>query len=139
MHDKSVSELRKMLKEHRSKTHTPLSKMKKHEVIAEIEKHMGKEESAVRALEHEVKPAAAVKAVAKKIEKLHKEEKKVLADVPKDVSSKIGKAPKPSAAGMQKEAVEEKKVPVLRLVKGSQAARDHMAKIRMMRKKKQEQ
>ena len=137
MHDKSVTELRKMLKEHRSQVHHPVSKMKKHEVIAELEKHMGKEEQAVKQLEHEVKPVAAVKAVEKKVEKLHKEEKKVVA-APKDIPSKLGKAPKPSAAEMQKEEKVEKKVPVLRLVKGSQQARDYMAKIRMMRKKKDE-
>ena len=129
MHDKSVTELRKMLKEHRSKTHNPISKMKKHEVIAELEKHMGKKE------EHEVKPVAPVKAVEKKEVK---KESKATPVVPKDVPSKLGKAPKPSAAGMEKDAKVEVKVPRVRLIKGSQEARDYMAKIRMQRKKKQE-
>lgn len=129
MHDKSVTELRKMLKEHRSKTHSPVGKMKKHEVIAELEKHMGKSEAVVH---HEAKPEVSVKVSEKK------SEKKASAPITKDLPAKIGKAPKPDAGGMQKVATEEKKVPKVRLMKGSQEARDYMAKIRMMRKKKDE-
>ena len=126
MHNLPIAELRKLLKEHRGRTAAP-SKMKKHEILMELEKLGVHKESPASSPEPVVK-----KEEPKKKEAPKKEEKKekavtsipVLKKTEKPVEKKVD-----SAAVSAGESVKK-------LVKGSQEARDRMAKIRAMRSAK---
>ena len=124
MHNLPIAELRKMLKEHRGRTTAP-SKMKKHEILMELEKLGIKKES----------PASSPEPVVKKEKKeVKKEPIKKTSPVPI-----TDKAEKKEIKERKKEvtsAVAPATENVKKLVKGSQEARDRMAKIRAMRSAK---
>lgn len=110
----SLADLRKELKEMRkSAMPTPVSRMKKTDVARELERLKGLH---------------------------HKEEKKVeivmeKAEVPKKVVEKVKKVQEKEHAKQEKVVKKEEMKPT-KYVKGSDAAREHMAKLREMRKKK---
>lgn len=128
----SLTDLRKELKELRkSAMPTPVSKMKKADVSRELERLKGlhsKEEKKVEAVMEKEKVAKPVVEKVKKVqEKEHKEQEKVVEKKPvkkvaeKKPVEKKEEAPKPS-----------------KYIKGSAEAKEHMAKIRAKRSKKDE-
>lgn len=144
--EKSIKELRKELKEKRGATVKPPSKMKKHEILMELG---SREQEVLKMVEKVVPPKD--KPVVKKAEKamlaIHKEETAVEKDkprkkAPKKPAAARSESPKPRPKGLPKpdEVKPAKTVNegVKKLVKGSQEARDFMAKIREARKTKKE-
>lgn len=127
----SLSDLRKELKELRkSAMPTPVSKMRKADVSRELERLKGlhsKEEKKVEAVMEKEKVAKPVVEKVKKVqEKEHAKQEKVVEKVAekkvvKKVAEKKEEAPKPS-----------------KYIKGSAEAKEHMAKIRAKRSKKDE-
>lgn len=127
----SLSELRKELKDLRkSAMPTPVSRMKKTECVREIER--------LRILHAKEERAT---------EKAHKEEevavKKVVKEAPKKVAEKVEKV---QTTAHKKEEKTEKKahkkeeetLKPTKFIKGSQEAKDRMAKLREMRGKKKD-
>lgn len=127
VHNLSTAELRKMLREQRKKTAAP-SKMKKHELIAELEKHGIRERSSSPEKPHH-SPTPALPVKEKKV--YSKKEQTPSAPPMKEekVVKKEKKATTSSAAVPASESVKK-------LVKGSQEARDKMAALRAMRSSK---
>lgn len=126
-----ISELRKMLKEHR-KTHVaPVSKMAKHHILAELDKYASTPSS---------QPSKAP--VVVKEEKAVKEEVKELKSKPKSAPKKTKVEPMPLVEPVVSKKVEDKavepkkEVARAKLIKGSKEARDFMASIRMKKTKK---
>jgi hypothetical protein len=124
----SLSDLRKELKDLRkSAMPTPVSKMRKADVSRELERLKGlhsKEEKKVEAvMEKEKVPKPVVEKVKKVQEKEHAKQEKVVAKkvVKEKPAEKKEEAPKPS-----------------KYIKGSPEAKEHMAKIRASRSKKDE-
>ena len=128
----SLSDLRKELKELRkSAMPTPVSKMRKADVSRELERLKGlhsKEEKKVEAVMEKEKVAKPVVEKVKKVqEKEHAKQEKVVEKKPvkkvaeKKPVEKKEEAPKPS-----------------KYIKGSAEAKEHMAKIRASRSKKDE-
>ena len=129
VHNLSTAELRKMLREQRKKTAAP-SKMKKHELIAELEKHGIHERSS--SPEKSPTPALPVKekkVAPKKEEHSKKETKKEEPMKEEKMVKKEKKSTTSSAAVPANEGVKK-------MVKGSQEARDRMAALRAMRSSK---
>jgi hypothetical protein len=143
--EKSIKELRKELKEHRASVAKAPSKMKKHEILMELER---KEERVIRNLEAVVPPAVkpAVKKVEKEIAAIHKVENVLEKDKPAKKAPRKAAAPaegalppKPKKDLPKPDEVKPAKTAsegVKKLVKGSQEARDKMAAIRAMRNAK---
>ena len=127
MHNLPIAELRKMLKEHRGRTTAP-SKMKKHEILMELEKLGIKKES----------PASSPEPVVKKEEPKKKEVKKepIKKTSPVPITDKAEKKEIKERKKEVTSAVAPATENVKKLVKGSQEARDRMAKIRAMRSAK---
>jgi len=127
--DMKISDLRKMLKEHRKSAITPVSKMAKHQILMELEKFGSSTPSSAPAV---VKQEKAISKVVK--------EAVAPAPLPKPKAPKVAKEPVLSTAPVSKKeldkAVEpEKQVARTKLIKGSQEARDFMASIRMKKSK----
>lgn len=127
----TLAELRKELKDLRKKAMpTPVSRMKKGDVAAELERLRGKEEVAVKAV---MKEEAVPKKVVKKVEAVHKvahkEQDEVL--VKKTAGVKRKASPPPA----KKAKVESADKPS----KGSEEMKARMAKLREMRMKKKEE
>ena len=128
-----VSELRKLLKEHRKSAISPVSKMQKHQILMELDKY---------ASTPSTQPSKAPVVVAQ--EKAVKVEKKMETDpgtsLPKPKKTKVAPTPLMQPEASQKElnkSVEPKKeVASAKLIKGSKEARDFMASIRMKKTKK---
>jgi len=128
-----VSELRKMLKEHRKTNVTPVSKMAKHQILMELDRY---------AATPSTQPSKAP--VVVKEEKAVKAEKKMETapgtSLPKPKKTKVDPMPLQEPIVKQKEmnkAVEPtKEVARAKLIKGSKEARDFMASIRMKKTKK---
>lgn len=115
-----ISELRKILKEHRKTAVTPVSKMAKHQVLMELDKYAATPSST---------PAPVVVEGKKAI----KEEKAEVKPVSK-VKVKVPMSQEPVAA-IEKAAEPKKDVARVKLIKGSKEARDFMASIRMKKTK----
>ena len=131
-----ISEMRKMLKEHRKSAIAPVGKMSRVSIAQELDRYASSgsklpekspvvkgQESAVKQIVKEVKDVSAPKSKAK---------------TPKAVPDKI--APlmqKEASKKTEAEAVEPaKQVASAKLIKGSKEARDFMAMIRMKKTKK---
>lgn len=123
MHNLPIAELRKMLKEHRGRTTAP-SKMKKHEILMELEKLGIKKES----------PASSPEPMKKEKKEVKKEPIKKTSPVP--ITDKAEKKEMKERKKEVTSAVAPATENVKKLVKGSQEARDRMAKIRAMRSAK---
>jgi hypothetical protein len=126
-----ISELRKMLKEHR-KTHvTPVSKMQKHQILMELDRY---------AATPSTTPSKAP--VVVKEEKAVKEEVKEEKSKPKPAPKKTKVeptaliVPEVSKKELDKAVEPKKEVARVKLIKGSKEARDFMASIRMKKSKK---
>jgi endonuclease III-like uncharacterized protein len=129
----SLSELRKELKDLRKHAMpTPVSRMKKTECIREIERlrilHAKEERATEKAHKEE---EVAVKKVMKK-EEAPKKVEKAVEKVQKTAHKKEEKAEKVS------NKKEEETLKPSKYIKGSQEAKDRMAKLREMRNKKKE-
>jgi hypothetical protein len=126
--DMKISELRKMLKEHRKTTIAPVSKMQKHHILMELEKFGGSTPSSAPAV---VKQEKAISKVVKEV--------LAPAPLPKIKEQKIPSTPLAKPVVSKKEldkAVEpEKQVARSRLIKGSAEAKAFMASIRMKKSK----
>lgn len=137
VHEKSVAELRAMVKSARKEKMKAPSKMKKHELLAELGEVVEvpvvkvdvpvakKKEAAVQ-----TESAAPVKSIAKA----------ETGAIPKAVvppAKKMGKG-KVTESVVAEVKQETSKMPVKKLIAGSQIARDRMAAIRAMRKSKTE-
>ena len=127
-----ISELRKILKEHRKGSVVPVSKMPKHQILMELDKYAATPSSTPSKAPVVVEEKAAVKKVVKEVKeggtslaKPQKVKVPVMPLVEPVVSKKV-----------EKEAVEPKKeVARTKLIKGSKEARDFMASIRMKKTK----
>lgn len=131
--DMKISELRKMLKEHRKGAIAPVSKMQKHQILMELDKYAATPSST---------PSLAPVVVEgkKAIKKEEKAEVKPGTSLSKPQKVKVPVMPLVEPVASQKEldkSVEPKKeVARTKLIKGSKEARDFMASIRMKKTKK---
>jgi hypothetical protein len=136
----SASDLRKELKDLRKKAMpTPVSRMKKTDVVREIERLKGLHHSEEKKVEAVMEKAEVPKKVAKKVAAVQEVEHKKQEEVVK--KTKGLKAPKeePKAEKPKKEkAAKEAKADDKKPAKGSEEMRARMAKLREMRKKKDE-
>jgi hypothetical protein len=136
----SASDLRKELKDLRKKAMpTPVSRMKKTDVVREIERLKGLHHVEEKKVEAVMEKAEVPKKVAKKVAAVQEVEHKKQEEVVK--KTKGLKAPKeePKAEKPKKEkAVKETKADDKKPAKGSEEMRARMAKLREMRKKKDE-
>jgi hypothetical protein len=130
--DMKISDLRKMLKEHRKTAIAPVSKMQKHQILMELDKYAATPQPQPSKAPVVVGQEKAVKKIASEVKNPE----------PKPAPKKTKVAPTPlmQPEAPQKEldkAVEPKKeVARVKLIKGSQEARDFMASIRMKKTKK---
>jgi hypothetical protein len=128
----TLADLRKELKDLRKKAMpTPVSRMKKGDVAAELERLRGKEETAVKEAVKEA-PKKVVKKVEAVQKKAHKEQDEVL--VKKTAGVKRSASPPPA-----KKAKTESKPKDDKPGKGSEEMKARMAKLREMRMKKKEE
>ena len=127
VHNLPTAELRKMLREHRKKTAAP-SKMKKHELIAELEKYGVRERSSSPEKSH----SSPTPALPVKEKKVHSKKEQSPSAPPPMKEEKVKKEKKSTTSSAAAVATES----VKKLVKGSQEARDKMAKLRAMRSSK---
>jgi hypothetical protein len=127
-----ISELRKMLKEHRKTSVAPVSKMAKHQILMELDRYAATPSSMPSKAPVVVKEEKAVKAAVK-------EEKEGGTSLSKPKKVKVPVMPLQEPIASQKElnkSVEPKKeVARSKLIKGSKEARDFMAAIRMKKTK----
>jgi hypothetical protein len=129
-----TAELRKMVREHRKTSATPLGKMSKVALMLELDKFSGTPSTQPSHAPVEEKRTAISKEVAKREEgKVAPKKKAMKTEVPAGVQGVLSHAPK---AIEKSEAVQNKPVAMGRLVKGSQEARDFMASIRQKKTKK---
>ncbi len=128
-----VSELRKMLKEHRKTSVAPVSKMAKHQILMELDRYASTPSTMPSKAPVVVKEEKAVKVEAKK-------ETDPGTSLPKPKKTKV--APMPlvepvvSKKELDKSVEPAKEVARAKLIKGSKEARDFMASIRMKKTKK---
>lgn len=131
--DMKISELRKMLKEHRKGAIAPVSKMQKHQILMELDKY---------AATPSTMPSKAPVVVEgkKAVKKEEKVEVKPGTSLSKPQKVKVPVMPLQEPEVAKKEldkSVEPKKeVARTKLIKGSKEARDFMASIRMKKTKK---
>jgi hypothetical protein len=127
----TLADLRKELKDLRKKAMpTPVSRMKKGDVAAELERLRGKEETAVKEAVKEA-PKKVVKKVEAVQKKAHKEQDEVLVKK----TAGVKRAASPPA----KKAKTEEKPKADKPSKGSEEMKARMAKLREMRMKKKEE
>jgi len=128
----TLADLRKELKELRKKAMpTPVSRMKKGDVAAELERLRGKEENLVKTvLAEEAVPKKAVKKVEAVQKTAHKEQ-----DVAVKKTAGVKRKASPPPA---KKAKVESKSKEDKPSKGSEEMKARMAKLREMRKAKKE-
>jgi hypothetical protein len=131
--DMKISELRKMLKEHRKIHVAPVSKMQKHHILAELDRY-----ASTPSTQPSKAPVVVKEEKAVKVEK--KMETSPGTSLPKPKKTKVPATPLMQPEASQKvedKAVEPKKeVARSKLIKGSKEARDFMASIRMKKTKK---
>ena len=127
----SLTDLRKELKELRKSVMAgPVSKLRKTDCVREIERLKGIHHGEVKKVEEVMKKEEVAKPVAKKVKAI---QEVAHAKVEKVVEKKETKKAEP-----KKEKKEEKKEEPMRptkYIKGSEEAKEHMRKIREMRKK----
>lgn len=127
-----ISELRKLLKEHRKSAIAPVSKMQKHHILMELDKYASTPSSTPSKAPVVVQQEKAVKVSAK-------EQTDPGTSLPKPKKTKVAPTPLMQPEVSKKElskAVEPvKEVARTKLIKGSQEARDFMASIRMKKTK----
>jgi hypothetical protein len=131
----TLADLRKELKEMRKKAMpVPVSRMKKDDVAAELERLRGKEEVAVKAvLKEEKVPKATVKKVGAVHKVAHKEQEEAVKKTPGVRASVSVKVPMVDEPPKKKAKTEDKPA------KGSEEMKARMAKLREMRKAKKEE
>jgi len=129
-----VSEMRKMLKEHRKTSIAPVSKMSKIALMQELDKFAGTPSTMPSKAPVE-KERTVVSKVQAKVEegKVAPKKKAVKVDVPAGIQGRTEHAPKKT---VKTEAVVATTPARAKLIKGSQEARDFMASIRMKKTKK---
>ena len=133
-----LSELRKVVREEHKKHTTPVGKMPRHLLLAEMDRiaATGGMKTAVRPTEAKVVKQVVAESKPSKVPE------KVLPK-PKQVSKKAAvqgvENKEPIAVANKDVSVGKENVAMGRLIKGSQEARDFMAKIRATRKTKKEQ
>lgn len=127
----TLAEMRKELKDLRKKAMpVPVSRMKKGDVLAELDRLRGKEEKAVeKVMKEEKVPKPAMKKVAAVQKTAHKEQEE--APVKKTKGVKRSASP-PPAKKVKTESADKP-------AKGSDAMREKMARLREMRKAKKEE
>lgn len=129
-----TAELRKMLREHRKTSATPLSKMSKVALMLELDKFSGTPSTQPSHAPVEKARTEVSKEVVKREEgKVAPKKKAVKTDVPTGVQ---GVGQHASKKEVKSEAVQQNPIARAKLVKGSQEARDFMASIRMKKTKK---
>jgi len=127
-----ISELRKLLKEHRKTNVAPVSKMQKHQILMELDKYASTPSSTPSKAPVVVNEEKAVKKIVKEVKNPE----------PKPAPKKTKVAPTPliqpevSKKELDKVVEPAKEVARTKLIKGSQEARDFMASIRMKKTKK---
>ena len=127
----TLAEMRKELKDLRKKAMpVPVSRMKKGDVLAELDRLRGKEEKAV---EKVMKEEAVPKKTVKKVEAVQKSAHKEQEDVPKKTAGVKRKASPPPAKKAKTEKPASDKPS-----KGSEEMKARMAKLREMRKAKKD-
>ena len=148
----SATDLRKELKELRKKAMpTPVSRMKKTDVAREIERLKGLHHVEEKKVEAVLEKAEVPKKVAKKVsavqEKEHSKQEEVvkktksvkaMAEAPKEEKPKAKKAPKEAPKEEKPKAKKAPKEEAEKPSKGSEEMRERMARLRAMRKKKDE-
>ena len=129
-----TAELRKMLREHRKTSATPLSKMSKVALMLELDKFSGTPSTQPSHAPVEKARTEVSKEVVKREEgKVAPKKKAVKTDVPTGVQ---GVGQHASKKEVKSEAVQQNPIARAKLVKGSQEARDFMASIRQKKTKK---
>ena len=129
-----TADLRKMLREHRKTSATPLSKMSKVALMLELDKFAGTPSAQPSHAPVEKERSQVSKVQAKVQEGIVPMKKKaVKTEVPAGVQGVLSHASKKTA---DSEAVQQNPVARAKLVKGSQEARDFMASIRQKKTKK---
>jgi hypothetical protein len=128
-----ISELRKLLKEHRKTAIAPVSKMPKHQILMELDRFASTPSSTPSKAPVVVKEEKAVKVEAKM-------EVKPETSLPKPKKTKVAPTPlmQPKAPKevMDSAVQPAKEIGGSKLIKGSKEARDFMASIRMKKTKK---
>jgi hypothetical protein len=130
--DMKISDLRKMLKEHRKTAIAPVSKMQKHQILMELDKYASTPSSTPSKAPVVVNEEKAIKKIVKEVKNPE----------PKPAPKKTKVAPSPlitaevSKKELDKAVEPAKEVARAKLIKGSQEARDFMASIRMKKTKK---
>jgi len=132
-----LSELRKVVREAHKQHHTPVGKMPRHVLLAEMDRI-----AATGSLKTAVRPEE--KKVVKQIVEQSKPSKVPAKELP--APGRVSKKPavqgvenKAPASVMKKDVtVGKENVAMSRLIKGSQESKDFMARIRAMRKTKAE-
>ena len=133
--DMKISDLRKMLKEHRKTAIAPVSKMPKHQILMELEKYAGSSSASLPS------KAPVVVAQEKAVKQIVKEVKN---PEPKPAPKKSKVAPMPlvqpevSQKELNKVVEPATQLARTKLIKGSQEARDFMASIRMKKTKEKD-
>ena len=129
-----VSEMRKMLKEHRKTNAVPVSKMSKIALMQELDKFAGTPSTMPSHAPVEKERSVVSKVQASREEgKVVPKKKEVKTIIPDGIQGRTEHAPKKV---VKTEVKESKPVAMGRLIKGSQEARDFMASIRMKKTKK---
>jgi hypothetical protein len=132
--DMKISDLRKMLKEHRKSAIAPVSKMQKHQILMELDKYAATPQPQPSKAPVVVGQEKAVKEIVKEVKKPESK--------PAPKKTKVAPTPLMQPEVSKKEldkAVEPAKaVARSKLIKGSQEARDFMASIRMKKTKEKD-
>jgi hypothetical protein len=123
-----ISELRKILKEHRKGSVVPVSKMPKHQILMELDKYAATPSSTPSKAPVVVEETKAVKKVVKEV-------KEPSLSKPQKVKVPIMPLQEPVVKKVEKEVEPKKDVARVKLIKGSKEARDFMASIRMKKTK----
>jgi hypothetical protein len=132
--DMKISDLRKMLKEHRKTNVAPVSKMQKHQILMELDKYAATPQPQPSKAPVVVGQEKAVKKIASEVKNPE----------PKPAPKKTKVAPTPlmqpeaSKKELDKAVEPAKAVARSKLIKGSQEARDFMASIRMKKTKEKD-
>jgi hypothetical protein len=129
--DMKISELRKLLKEHRKGAIAPVSKMQKHQILMELDKFAGTPSQMPSKAPVVVEKEKIVNHIAKEVKNPE----------PKPAPKKTKVAPTPlitpevSQKELNKAIEPSKEIARTKLIKGSQEARDFMASIRLKKTK----
>jgi len=128
-----ISELRKMLKEHRKSNVAPVSKMQKHQILMELDRYASTPSSTPS-------KASVVVGQEKAVKVETKQETAPGTSLPKPKKTKVAPTPliQPEASKkeLDKSVQPAKEIGGSKLIKGSKEARDFMASIRMKKTKK---